>query len=174
MTVIQIISVFISRVRMRARCGPFSCLTGKSGFCRVQYWIGKSEELNGSNMASFLRTSIRPFRQVLDRRFLLPFCSVRWKSTVAQVKVKSTCCSNILVAKNRGRIIDRVISLFKFLNEEPYLCVAVIFSVLMPCLCVAAILSILIAYGPSKCVFPVIIYFFVSFRKLRNSPELKH
>ncbi|XP_067053429.1 probable D-lactate dehydrogenase, mitochondrial isoform X1 [Acropora muricata] len=37
-------------------------------------------------MASFLRTSIRPFRQVLDRRFLLPFCSVRWKSTVAQAK----------------------------------------------------------------------------------------
>ena len=111
MTVIQIISVIsrvrvpecvypsaCTRVRVRARCGPFSYLPGRSGFCRVQYWIGKSEELNGSNMASFLRTSIRPFRQVLDRRFLVPFCSVRWKSTVAQVKVKSTCCSNILVA----------------------------------------------------------------------------
>ena len=136
--------------------------------------IGKSEELNGSDMASFLRTSIRPFRQVLDRRFLLPFWSVRWKSTVAQAKVKSTCCSNILVAWNRGRIIDRVISLFKFLTEEPYLCVAVIFSILMPCLCVAAILSILIAYGSSKCVFPVIIFVFFSCRKLRNSSELKH
>lgn len=39
-------------------------------------------------MASFVRTNIRPFCRLIDRRFFLPACStVRWKSALAQPQV---------------------------------------------------------------------------------------